>query len=767
MEDQDKTREQLTEEVEKLRQRVTELEAAAKQRQEEGEHSRPLRGQALLSEAAIELMDFSLDRDGDIYQFIGERLRELGQGRFVVVSAFDPEVEQMCVQTVVGWDKHSETILEILGRNPIGMALPLEGAAKVGLFTRELERVESGLYEVAMGRIPRGVCRALEKALNLGDFYTMGFVRDGDLLGSAVLVLDRADELGSPQAVKAFMGLVAVALQRRRAEKALLKSEERLREAERVAGLGHYEIDVASGEAVWSDEAFRIFGMSPDQEALTLEALRDLIHEEDRTRAYGHFQRCVKERRAFDLVYRVVPVDGDIRYVHNLGEAEEDPETGRVKVFGTFQDITERRRAEEALRQRNRELALLHRAGQAFDSSLDLKQVLATVLEETRRLLGVVACSVWLVDPDTDELVCWQATGPRREMVRDWRLAPRVGVAGQVVRHGESFIVSDTRTDERYFASVAQEAGLDLRSVLAVPLRVKGGVIGVLEMVDVEVDRFTLDDMLLGEQLAASAAIAIENARLYEQAQQEIAERKRAEKRIERYAVDLERSNRDLEQFAYAVSHDLQEPLRVVKSYLRLLEDRYSDQLESKAEEYVDHAVDGAERMQEMIGALLDLSRVGTQGDDPAPADAEEILKRVLGSLERAIEDAGAEVTHGQLPTVMADEAQLAQVFQNLIANAIKFRKEDVPPRVHVSAEREGDEWVFSVADNGIGIDPDQAERIFEVFQRLHTEEEYSGLGIGLALCRRIVERHGGRIWVESEPGEGSTFTFTLPTRDA
>jgi light-regulated signal transduction histidine kinase (bacteriophytochrome) len=267
--------------------------------------------------------------------------------------------------------------------------------------------------------------------------------------------------------------------------------------------------------------------------------------------------------------------------------------------------------------------------------------------------------------------------------------------------------------------------------------------------------------------LAASAAIAIENARLYEQAQQEIAERKRAEKRIERYAVDLERSNRDLEQFAYAVSHDLQEPLRVVKSYLRLLEDRYSDQLESKAEEYVDHAVDGAERMQEMIGALLDLSRVGTQGDDPAPADAEEILKRVLGSLERAIEDAGAEVTHGQLPTVMADEAQLAQVFQNLIANAIKFRKEDVPPRVHVSAEREGDEWVFSVADNGIGIDPDQAERIFEVFQRLHTEEEYSGLGIGLALCRRIVERHGGRIWVESEPGEGSTFTFTLPTRDA
>jgi light-regulated signal transduction histidine kinase (bacteriophytochrome) len=157
---------------------------------------------------------------------------------------------------------------------------------------------------------------------------------------------------------------------------------------------------------------------------------------------------------------------------------------------------------------------------------------------------------------------------------------------------------------------------------------------------------------------------------------------------------------------------------------------------------------------------------VGTRGDDPAPTDAEEVLKRVLGSLERAIEDANAEVTYDSLPTVMADEAQLGQAFQNLIANGIKFRKEDVPPQVHVSAEREGNEWVFSVADNGIGIAPEQADRIFQVFQRLHTEEEYPGLGVGLALCKRIVERHSGRIWVESKPGEGSTFYFTLPARE-
>jgi light-regulated signal transduction histidine kinase (bacteriophytochrome) len=247
----------------------------------------------------------------------------------------------------------------------------------------------------------------------------------------------------------------------------------------------------------------------------------------------------------------------------------------------------------------------------------------------------------------------------------------------------------------------------------------------------------------------------------------EIVERKRAEAKLERYAAELKRSNEDLEQFAYVVSHDLREPARMVEGYLELLEDRYQGQLDEKADKYIDHAVDGAERMQEMIKALLELSRIETEGKKPAPTDVEAVLERTLNVLGRAIEETEADVTHDPLPTVMADEAQLGLVFQNLIGNAIKFRREDVPPRVHVSAEREGDEWVFSVADNGIGIDPEQADRLFQVFQRLHTREEYEGLGIGLALCRRVVERHGGHIWVESEPGEGSTFAFTLPTQDA
>jgi signal transduction histidine kinase len=242
----------------------------------------------------------------------------------------------------------------------------------------------------------------------------------------------------------------------------------------------------------------------------------------------------------------------------------------------------------------------------------------------------------------------------------------------------------------------------------------------------------------------------------------DITERKRAEKEIERYAAQLERSNQELEQFAYIASHDLQEPLRMVTGFLDLLERRYGEQLDAKAREYIAYAVDGAERMRQMVRSLLDLSRVGTQGQKIAPTDTEAVLERTLKALRRTIEEAGAEVTHDPLPTVMADEAQLAQVFQNLISNAIKFRREDVPPRVHISARRQDDQWRFSIADNGIGVDPEQADRIFEVFQRLHTRDEYEGTGIGLALCERILERHNGRIWVESEPGEGSTFYFTL-----
>lgn len=242
----------------------------------------------------------------------------------------------------------------------------------------------------------------------------------------------------------------------------------------------------------------------------------------------------------------------------------------------------------------------------------------------------------------------------------------------------------------------------------------------------------------------------------------EIAERRRAEEKLKLTLAELERSNKELEQFAYVASHDLQEPLRMVSSYTQLLARRYQAQLDADANEFIAFAVDGANRMQRLINDLLAYSRVGTHGKGFQPTDCTAVFDQTLANLKAAVEQSGAAVTHDPLPTVMADKLQLAQLFQNLIGNAIKFHGEE-PPRVYASAEQKDNAWVFSVRDNGIGIDPRYVERIFVLFQRLHTREEYPGTGIGLAICKKIVERHGGRIWVESQPGIGSTFYFTIP----
>ena len=246
-----------------------------------------------------------------------------------------------------------------------------------------------------------------------------------------------------------------------------------------------------------------------------------------------------------------------------------------------------------------------------------------------------------------------------------------------------------------------------------------------------------------------------------------INERKQAEAALARQAQELARSNVELEQFAYVASHDLQEPLRMVRSYVQLLERRYKNKLDADADEFIAYAVDGAARMQTLINDLLAYSRIGTQGKTPHPTNCAEVLERVLANLSIAIEESEAVVMYDALPTVLADEVQLSQLFQNLIGNAIKFRGE-ATPKIQVGTERKDGEWLFWVRDNGIGIAPEYYHRLFMIFQRLHSRDEYPGTGIGLAICKKIVERHGGRIWVESVgvPGKGTTFYFSLPDRE-
>jgi PAS domain S-box-containing protein len=241
-----------------------------------------------------------------------------------------------------------------------------------------------------------------------------------------------------------------------------------------------------------------------------------------------------------------------------------------------------------------------------------------------------------------------------------------------------------------------------------------------------------------------------------------ITDRKEAEQQMLQLTEDLKRSNEELEQFAYVASHDLQEPLRAVTSYAQLLAQRYQENLDDRADKYINYIVDGATRMQQLINDLLAYSRLGTRGQEFEPADCNAAVKQSLCNLQIAIAETQAVITCDAMPTVMADESQLVQLFQNLIANGIKFCREDIP-LIQIAAQRQEGEWLFSVRDNGIGIDPEYADRIFIIFQRLHGRREYSGTGIGLAMCKRIVERHGGRIWVESHEGKGATFYFTIP----
>ena len=266
---------------------------------------------------------------------------------------------------------------------------------------------------------------------------------------------------------------------------------------------------------------------------------------------------------------------------------------------------------------------------------------------------------------------------------------------------------------------------------------------------------------IAGLGIGVNNAQALTHARALEERNETL---QRTERRLEEAVAKLEESNERLEQFASVASHDLQEPLRMVTRYLELAERRYSDDLDENCKEFIDFAVDGAERMREMIDGLLEYSRVETRSDSFDTVDLDAVLDDVLTDLQFKIDETDATITREPLPTVEGDGRQLHQLFQNLVSNAIDYSG-DEPPRIHVSATRDGAEWTISVRDEGIGIDADDADRIFDIFQRLHSVEERAGSGIGLALCKRIVERHGGEIWVESEPGEGSTFSFSLAPR--
>jgi len=324
------------------------------------------------------------------------------------------------------------------------------------------------------------------------------------------------------------------------------------------------------------------------------------------------------------------------------------------------------------------------------------------------------------------------------------------GLYGRVIVNGASLIANDP-------ASHPDRIGLPeghppLNAFLGVPLMQEGAAVGLIAVANRE-EGYDAEQQ---QDLEALAPVVVQALT-----------RRRAEESLEKATEELKRSNQDLQQFAYVAGHDLQEPLRAVIGFMNLLEKKYGPQLDAEAREYIRFAASGAARMSDMIRDLLAYSRVDRKGREPKPVDAEKCLAAALANLDASIRERDVRVTYDRLPTLPVDGIQLTQLFQNLIGNAIKFRKPGQPCFIHIGANRDEGQWVLFVRDNGIGIAPEQHGRVFDIFHRLHSRENYPGTGIGLAICKRIVERHGGRIWVESQPGQGATFRLALPRKDA
>ena len=429
----------------------------------------------------------------------------------------------------------------------------------------------------------------------------------------------------------------------------------------------------------------------------------------DPEKARAGYQQAFREGFVRDYALELRHRDGHVTSVLYNASVYRDESGKVIGVFAAARDVTERKRVEEALRQ----------SEQRFSSMLEAVRDYAIIF----------------LEPD-GRVASWNKGAER---IKGYRAEEIVG------QHFSKFYTADDIANGKpsHELQVAITEG-----------------------------RFEDEDWRVrrgGSRFWANVVItalrdANGNVNGFVKITRDLTTRKQAEDQIRRYAEDLKRSNQELEHFAYVASHDLQEPLRTLSSFSQLLARRYKGKLDTDADEFISFIVEGATRMQTLINDLLAFSRVGTRGNPFASVACEEVLQAAKENLDVTIAESRAVITHDPLPTLAADQTQLTQLFQNLFANAIKFRRPEKAPRIHVSAARQDGAWRFSVRDNGIGIDPQFFERIFVIFQRLHGREEYPGTGIGLAICKKIAERHGGRMWVESEPGTGSTFYFTIPS---
>lgn len=492
------------------------------------------------------------------------------------------------------------------------------------------------------------------------------------------------------------------ATERKQMQVAIRRLNDRFEMAQRAAGVGVWDWDITTDHLEWTSEMFNLFGLNSEKGEASFDTWNAVSHPEDREIAAARIDQALKEHSYLDSEYRIVRPNGEIIWINAAGQGEYDNQNRPTRMSGVCIDISRRKKAELVIANEKSRLRLI----------LDSLPVAVAVADE--------AGSLQIVNKRTHEI--WAGATTNINEVSEY-IGYKPGTEVQL-------------KSEQWPITRALKEGATILN----------------EEIDVKRLNGTR-----GTVLASATPLKNENGKINGAlvAYMDITEMKELER-------NLARSNVDLQQFAYIASHDLQEPLRMITNYLSLLEKRYHDRLDAKAREYIGFALAGGERMRQLIDDLLQYSRVDSVSKTFSLVNMNDAVSKTLAALEMSIKETNAEITLKPLPIVLADESQMVELMQNLIGNAIKFHGPE-QPKILISASEGINEITFSIKDNGIGMNMQHADKIFQMFQRLNARDKYPGTGVGLAIAKKIVDHHAGRIWVESEEGKGSTFFFTIP----
>jgi two-component system NtrC family sensor kinase len=730
-----------------MRQRIADLEARREQAEEEIQ--RLAHSLSAVSEMAIGLG--AATPDTDPFELIAESLKAATGAAAVGISSYDTQTEELTIQYLSATSQTLSKLDELLGRSVIGMRIPLVADVHTQMLT-EIVRTMGDLSETTYEVIPRPIAAIIQKDLAIDHFTSLSLHYGAELMGTALLVMSRGQKALPTDVLHSFAHIAALLLRRRRTEEALRESEEQYRRLIETSPDGILLTDLNATILMVNREAVELFGCDSTEELLGRNAL-DLVAPEEQQRAAEALQSFLETRVIRSNEVKLLRKDASLYLAEVNASLVVDTHDNPRAIVNVVRDITDRKRMERAMQQRHRELELLNLAGQALNASLDLDQVLSTTLERACDLMEVFACSVWLIDPETGDLVCRCATGPHTGTVEGWRMAPGEGVVGWVAQSGESLVVADMLAEERHFRDVERQTGLVLRSAVSVPLRIKEHVIGTLQVLDPEIGRFKTTDLMLVESLASSAAIALENARLYEDLQQRMTELRETQAQLVQSAKMAA-----VGELAAGVAHEINTPLTSVLGYSEfLLEYLPPDDPNHKRLATI---VRQAGQARDVVEHLLEFSRQTQPHRELVSLDrlVQESLMLVRQQMKNrriAIEEQYATA----LPPLQLDVARMKQAFLNLLTNALQAMPHG--GTLSVRSEWVGNEVAVQIGDTGSGIAADDLPRVFEPF--FTTRPVGQGAGLGLSVSLGIVEEHGGRIEVESEIGQGSTFTVWLP----